>query len=211
MTVAVLDELLDALLMVAPRLEGSDQVLAAGVYRLLARGAPVPIDTLAAATRLAPEHVQQRLGGWSGVGRNPRDEIVAFWGLCLQETVHALDLPQGPRVYGWCAWDTLFLPQLLQVTARVHSLDPENGETLDLTVSPEQIIRRSNDDAMVSFVHPNEACRDDIMANFCHEVYFFTDPDSAAPWIDAHPETFVVSLDDAFDLGQSWNHARALT
>ncbi len=158
MTVPMLDQLLDALLGVAPPLEGSDPLLAASVYRLLAGGAPVDDATLAAATGLSPEHTRGRLGGWSGVGRNPQGGIVAFWGLCLHETAHALDLLQGQRVYAWCAWDTLFLPQLLQVTAQVHSLDPQNGHTLDLTVSPQRVIRRSHNDMVVSFVHPNEAC-----------------------------------------------------
>jgi Alkylmercury lyase len=117
----------------------------------------------------------------------------------------------GQRVYAWCAWDTLFLPQVLQVTARVHSVDPQNGKTLDLTVSPQRVIRRSHNDMVVSFIHPNEACREDIVANFCHQVYAFTDPDSATTWVDAHPGTFFVSLDDAFNLGQHWNRARGLS
>jgi alkylmercury lyase len=210
-TVPVLEQLLDALLGVAPTLEGSDGLLAASVYRLLARGAPVDDATLAAATGLSPEHLRHRLDAWSGVGRNPQDEIVAFWGLCLHETAHALDLPDGQRVYAWCAWDTLFLPQLLQVTVQVHSIDPHNGHTLDLTVSPQGVMRRSHNDAVVSFVHPDEACREDIVANFCHQVFFFTDLDSATPWFDSHRGTFPVSLDDAFDLGQHWNRARALS
>ncbi len=211
MTVPVLDQLLDALLGVAPTLEGSDRLLAASVYRLLARGAPVDDATIAATTGLSPEHIRDRLDGWSGVGRNPQDEIVAFGGLCLQETAHALDLPHGERVYAWCAWDTLFLPQLLEVTAQVHSIDPHNGHILDLTVSPHRVVRRSHNDAVVSFVHPSEACREDIVANFCHQVFFFTDPDSATPWLDSHPGTFSVSLDDAFNLGRHWNRARALS
>lgn len=211
MTVPVLDELLNALLGVAPPLEGSDPLLAASVYRLLGRGEPVDGAALAATTGLSPTHIRGRLDSWSGVGRNPQDELVAFWGLCLPETAHALDLPHGQRVYAWCAWDTLFLPQLLEVTARVHSLDPQNGETLDLTVSPQRVIRRSHNDMVVSFIHPNEACREDIVANFCHQVYAFTDPDSATTWVDAHPGTFFVSLDDAFNLGQHWNRARGLS
>jgi len=46
--------------------------------------------------------------------------------------------------------------------------------------------------------------------NFYQYLHFFTDPDSAAHWLSAHDETFLLELDAAFELGRRWNAARGL-
>ena len=44
----------------------------------------------------------------------------------------------------------------------------------------------------------------DVIGSFCHFVHCFTGEPSALAWTDAHPGTFVLSLDDAITLGQAW-------
>jgi alkylmercury lyase len=34
----------------------------------------------------------------------------------------------GLTLWTWCAWDSLFIPEILAQTARVASRDPETGE-----------------------------------------------------------------------------------
>ena len=45
----------------------------------------------------------------------------------------------GHTLSTWCAWDTLFIPEILGCSARVTSADPENGETVHLVVTPGRI------------------------------------------------------------------------
>jgi len=60
--------------------------------------------------------------------------VTGFWGLSLHETTHCLEV-SGKTLYGWCAWDTLFIPELLGSTARIISICPVTGKEIQLTVS----------------------------------------------------------------------------
>jgi hypothetical protein len=44
--------------------------------------------------------------------------------------------------------------------------------------------------------------RDDVIESFCHYVLLFASRDAADVWIAEHPGTFVLDLEEAFDLGQ---------
>jgi Alkylmercury lyase len=54
------------------------------------------------------------------------------------------------------------------------------------------------------------------MASFCHYIFFFPERESAAAWTAHHPDTRVISVSDAFELGRRmvaarWYPARAKT
>ena len=40
---------------------------------------------------------------------------------------------------------------------------------------------------------------------FCHFIHFFSSEQEAAPWIERHPGTFVLTVEQAFELGQITN------
>ncbi|MGH7575101.1 MAG: organomercurial lyase [Longimicrobiales bacterium] len=45
----------------------------------------------------------------------------------------------------WCAWDSLFIPELLGEAARVQSTDPETGEVVRcVTACPSPCIIRTD-------------------------------------------------------------------
>lgn len=43
------------------------------------------------------------------------------------------------------------------------------------------------------------------MASFCHYVFFFESRESGEAWASDHPDTFVVSVDDAVTLAHQLN------
>ena len=88
------------------------QQLAISVYRLLAEGEPVDRDRLAIRTGLTREHVTELLGALPGVYLDDSDRVIGFWGLTIQPMAHRL-LVDDRVLYAWCAWDTLFLPELI--------------------------------------------------------------------------------------------------
>lgn len=71
---------------------------------------------------------------------------------------------------------------------------------------------RLEDGGVVDLTHPGvvlsfklvDEWTNDVVGSFCHFVHYFTDERSARVWTDAHPGTFVLSLDDAITLGQVW-------
>jgi alkylmercury lyase len=208
MTAATVD-LSAALIAAAPTLDDDDRRLARALYRNLATGEPVTDDALAKAVNRQTNDVRATLASWPGVYRDDADRIIGFWGLALVEMPHQLNV-NGRQLFAWCAWDTLFLPAVLNATARIESRDPHNGNTVRLTVDPDRIADRSHPNMVVSFLVPQEPLAGDVITDFCHYVHFFTDTQSASAWTAVHDGTFAVALDDAFELGRQWNPARGL-
>ena len=45
----------------------------------------------------------------------------------------------------------------------------------------------------------------DVIQTFCHFVHFFTSGEAGESWTAEHPGTFLLSLEDAFELGRLVN------
>ncbi len=204
-----LDDLTDALVAAVPALDEHSRPLALALFRGLARGRPVPDTMLAAETHFPIDQVRSTLASWPGVFRDNDEHIIGFWGLARSEMPHALDV-NGIHLYAWCAWDTLFLPGILRADAFVQSQDPQSGESVTLTVTADKVLERSHERMVVSFLAPDERFDSNVITSFCHYIHFFTSPDNAAPWLASHSGTFLLELDDAFELGRRWNAARGL-
>jgi alkylmercury lyase len=117
---------------------------------------------------------------------------------------HRLEV-DGRELFAWCAWDTLFLPGVLGATARVRSRCPTTGETISLVVSPERVVETSHPDAVVSFLLPDRDFDADVIQSFCHFVHLFASPEAGHAWTAEHPGTFLLSLEEAFELGRLVN------
>jgi alkylmercury lyase len=62
--------------------------------------------------------------------------MIGFRGLALPAMPHRLQV-DGRTLHAWCAWDTLFLPQLIGKPAGVESTCPTTEQTIRLTVTPD--------------------------------------------------------------------------
>ena len=137
--------------------------------------------------------------------RNAEGEIVGHMGLTQADHPHRFEV-DGRELHAWCAWDTLFLPQLLGKTARVTSQDPATGSTVTLTVTPDGV-ESVEDGVIVSVVFPRvedgEAMgAEQLQEIFCSFVHFFTDLEAAARWFEQRemPVSFLTPA-EAFELG----------
>ncbi len=104
--------------------------------------------------------------------------------------------------------DTFEHPELLGGTAAIESRDPETDELVRLTVSATRIEAAEPKGIMVSMVRPQtwdvtSAAR--IMASACHFIFFFASHTSGERWQAKHPETVLLSLDEAFALAKRSN------
>jgi alkylmercury lyase len=175
----------------------------------LARGEPVSTAQIADATGLATDRVEESLGSWPLVLWDDQDRVVGFWGLHVHhiELTHAMEV-DGTTVYGWCAWDTLFITEILGREIHVESTDPHDGTTIRLTVTPDAVTRLNPEDAVVSLLLPEDGFTDDAIQRFCHRIHFFASPDSAERWMADRPGMFSIPVDKAFELGQLTNRLR---
>ncbi len=209
MSSQIVEQLLDCL----PTFTADEQAVALAAYRELALGEPVSTARLASATGRPEADVREILERPHLKSLTYSDDtgIVGFGGLAVRKMHHRFTV-DGRQLYTWCAWDSLFIPPILDRPAEVASPCPTTGETVRVVLSPKGVQSIEPETAVMSFLMPDaSAFGGDVqqtMSSFCHFVYFFASPDAAAPWIDNHPGTVVMSIADGFRLGALMNETR---
>lgn len=178
-----------------------DAPLALALLRLLAKGRAVGLSALARAVDRDQGSVCAQVDQWPNVERDDDDAIIGFSGLTLRATTHRFKVRDQP-LHTWCAWDTLFLPSLLDTTASVHSTCPITGAMVELVVAPSGITASSPQEVSVSFPPLRATDPRDITSSFCCHVHFLAGADAAASWRIANPDGYVLGLNAAFTLGQ---------
>jgi len=193
-----------------PTLNLFEQRLSLELYRLLAEGEPVPRTKLAQRLECAVEAVNDVLDGWPGVFSDDQQRVVGYWGLAIPAAYaspHRVIIGSR-RLSAWCAWDTLFLPQLLGQTTKIESTGP-GGFTVHLTVTPECVEHLDPVSIHMSFLLPDVAkVQKDVASTFCHFVHFFPTREAGQSWTARHSRTLLLSIEDAYDLARRKNQAQ---
>lgn len=206
-TVAQYWKALDAAL---PTFSPEEQRAAVTLYRELAKGQPIDAAQLGKALGVAADEARSFLSRESfnafvypdGDGR-----VLGFGGLAAVPMHHRLEVDDR-TLWTWCAWDSVFIPEILGKRAHVLSPDPETGEPVRLVVTPHGIESAEPESAVLSFLLPDAddfVNSSNIMAKFCHFIFFFTSRASGERWMAKHPGTFLYSLHDAFALAKRFN------
>lgn len=194
----------------SPDLDDEGKRIAINTYRLLAGGEPVTTTQIADAAGVPVDRVDETLGSWPLVLRDDEDRIVGFWGIHVDhiEPTHAMTF-DGTTVHGWCALDTLFIPEILDQEVEVKSSDPVNGTEIRVTVTPDGLTNLEPAEAVVSFLLPDgEGFTDDAIARFCHKIYYFASPRTADEWIGDRPGLYQMPAGVAFRLAKAFNRER---
>ncbi|MGQ0569385.1 MAG: organomercurial lyase [Armatimonadota bacterium] len=197
-------ELADKIVGAVPRFDAIGQKMAVALYRLLSEGDPVPLNRLADVVALPADAVRDTLAKWP-VFFDDKGAVIGFGGLTVVEMPPHRFVVDGRSLYTWCAWDSLFIPGVLGKPARVESVCPVTKEQISLEVGPDGVRRVDPPTVVVSFLTPDRTFDRNVIVNFCHFVHFFRSAEVAASWILQHPGTFLLSIDEAFALGQLTN------
>ena len=189
-------------------LNDTEQRISAQIYRLLAKGEPVPVAQIASTLDLPLSKVEEVVSQWSGFYFNDDKAIVGYWGLSLGKTPHRFEV-DGNTLYTWCAWDALFIPQIIGKTARVESTDAMTKEKIHITVSPDGIESVEPGTAVTSLMMPNtDEIRSDVIKSFCHYLHFFSSEATAREWIgsnDKSDDLIILSIEEGFKIGADKN------
>jgi len=133
--------------------------------------------------------------------------VVGIAGLSQNQHPHRFTV-NGIRLATWCAWDSLFLPVMLQQTALVSSQCPATGEVIRLTITPEGVTSYQPESAAISIVIPQPTTKglesvEEIWTTFCHQIHFFASPQAAQEWVAARAqEIAILTIEEAFELGR---------
>ncbi len=200
-----LDELAAAYNSALPKFDPEEQRISIQVYRLLAKGRPVSRESLAESLNYHINKVNAILDNWFGVYFDDDKNIIGYWGLALQEMPHRFEV-EGKTLYTWCAWDSLFIPELIRKAAHVVSTDPISKDKIRLTVTPDGIAELNPPGAVMSHVKPEATIIDEnVIQGFCHYIFFFTSAETGSKWTSQHKNTSVISIEDAFLLAKRKN------
>ena len=206
-----LDELATSIVKCFPSLNLLEQRLSLDLYRLLAEGQPVPRTALAKQLEISIETVNRILDGWPGVFSDGEQRIVGYWGLSIPaayRSTHTMKM-NGRTLAAWCAWDTLFLPQLVGHTAEIESASPNNAGTVRLSITPQHVERVEPVEARMSVLVPDaQEMQKNVVTSFCHFVHFFPSRQAAESWTGKHAGTFLLSIHEAHVLARLKNQAQ---
>jgi alkylmercury lyase len=152
------------------------------------------------------ERAEELLSSWPGVFRDRQRRIIGFWGLTIHDFgPHRLRVDRV-ELSAWCAWDTLFLPEVLARPADVRSRSPQDHEPISLRVSPHRIEASSPEAIVRSMVPARQS--DDFIRSFCHHIHFFASAVEGERWIADRTGAFLMELAAAFELGRHVNRER---
>ncbi len=187
---------------------GEEQRLGLEIYRQLAQGEPVLRSKLAEALEAPTDTVDELLEHpnlRSLTYTDKQGRIIGFGGLAVREMPHRFRI-DGRTLYTWCAWDSLFLPSILDLEAEVDSPAPGGTVRVHLKVARDGVKEVQPRNAVMSFLLPSaQTFQADVlkaMASFCHYIFFFPNRENAAAWSRSHPDTTVISVSEAFELGR---------
>ena len=194
-----------------PQFLPEEQEVAVALYHELAKGRAVDAAQLGRALGISPEEsaaLLQRDSIRDFTYPDDQGRVLGFGGLAAAPMHHQFEV-DGRKLSTWCAWDGLFIPGILGRAARITSADPESGELVRLVVTPDRIEAAEPPGAVVSFVLSDAevfgTSAANVMAKFCHFIFFFSSRLSGESWVAKHPGTFLYSLDEAFVLAKRLN------
>lgn len=193
-----------------PEFSSEEQRVAIVLCRELAKGKPLSLEGLARALHATPAECRQLIESdplKPFVHIRDDGRIVGFFGLSVVPMHHKL-LIGGRTLWSWCAFDSVFIPELLGETARIESPDPETGKVIRLTITPNGIEAFEPESAVVSLLRPNfSECTsaENVIGKFCHFVFFFVSRKSGERWMRKHPGTFLYPLDEVQRLARRHN------
>ena len=192
---------------VFPVLDLFERRLSLELYRLLSIGEPVTRAVLAERLQVSGVIVDRILDRWPGLFSDSDRRIVGYWGLSLPaayKSPHQLTI-HGQRLSAWCAWDTLFLPELLGKPAEVESRSPGGG-AVKLVVTPTEVDHVEPTDAQLSFLILDAGqVQNDIVSAFCHFVHFFPSRPAGEAWAAQYAGAFILSVAEAHAIARRKN------
>lgn len=156
--------------------------------------------TLQTSLQLSQTVLGQRLAKLPDTEFDPAGNIVG-WGVTLVPTAHRFQI-RGQQLYTWCAFDTVLFPPSLRVPAQVQSMCPTTGHLITFVATPEGVIKElTPTSAVLSLILPAKRS-DCVRGTFCEQSLFFQSEQAASPFLAAHPEAVLLSVEEAASVGR---------
>jgi len=175
--------------------------LAGQLLWLLAEGRPVSPEQIAEALCVSREEAMTILRESPGVELDDGGNVVGCFGLALTPTPHHFQIGDN-ELFTWCALDALFLPIVLNKSARVDSSCAVTGARVRVAVSPNAIEMVEPAGAVMAIIVPETSeVRCGVRHAFCDNVHFFSSSEAASEWAAERKGATILSVENAYRLG----------
>jgi alkylmercury lyase len=188
-----------------PNLKKEERQISKFLYQKLALGRSVPIETIANELQKPIQDIQDHLKQMAYVEYSAASEISAYRGVTLNQTKHNV-FHNNSKIYTWCAFDTLFLADLLAKPVSISSNCPTCFKAIACKVTDHDLTNFKSTDIVMSFIIPNKVdiC-EDLQNAFCCKVHFFCNEQCGSEWINLSSEIGFFDLADSLVIAQERN------
>lgn len=170
------------------------------IIQQVAHGNPVTKADLQVSLHLSPDELERRLAHLPDTEFDQQGNILG-WGVTLLPTPHQFQL-DGKALYTWCAFDTVLFPPSLQRSARVLSSCAQTGHPIAFVATPDGVVKDLTPaGSVMSLILPAERS-ECVRETFCSQSLFFQSKQFASPFLAAHPEAILLSVEEAALVGR---------
>ena len=176
------------------------------VYRLLSVGEPATPEAVASLAGMSVAEAGDVMAGLPTAARRGT-AVTGFLGLQQSPAAHRLRFA-GAVCGTWCAWDTLFVPELVGRFARAESRCPVTGVEIVVEIDPSTgVVSADPHDTLLTFLAQPRPYAGEIADQFCRWMHFVGGPAAADCWAAAaeRPDVIVLTLSAGVEVGRLTN------
>jgi alkylmercury lyase len=200
-----LQSTVEQLLELLPNLNVEERQISKFLYQKLSLGRPVSIESIADEFHKSIQEIQVLLKQMAYVEYSATGEISAYRGVTLNQTRHYL-FHNNFKIYTWCAFDTLFLADLLVEPVSIASNCPTCGKRIAFDVNDRNITSSKESDTVMSFIIPDKVDYCENLQNaFCCKVHFFCNQQCGSEWVNLSHEISFFDLAESLVIAQERN------
>ena len=188
-----------------PDLNKDERRISKFLYQNLALGKSISVGTIAKFLQIPLQDTRAHLKQMKYVEYDAAGEISAYRGVTLNPTKHYL-VHNNVNIYTWCAFDTLFLAELLAEPVRIFSNCPTCGKAVACEISDRNLINSIDSALVMSFIIPSKVDLSDNLQNaFCCKVHFFCNQQCGNEWLNLSPEIVFFDLVESLEIARERN------
>lgn len=200
---------IEGLINLLPQLKKETRVLARLIYLELAKGKPVTFEQLENISGYPEAQLTTILDELNYLEYDHNQAIVAYRGITLTPTPYRIEidfLTEKTIVFSWCAFDALFLADLLQQNLTIFAECPSCHQAIKLTFVNNKNHNSAKYHHYMSFILPSrDNYNQDLVNSFCGYIHFYCDEICVANAPNKLTDIQFFSISDAMKVAKQRN------
>ncbi len=172
-----LQSAIDGLIDLLPQLNKDCRDLSQLLYFELVKGKAVTLQHLKSISGYSEARLITLLSQLNYLHYNDDRAIVAYRGITLMPTQYRIEIDfftEKTVVFTWCAFDSLFLADLLKQNLTIFAECPTCHQAIKLALANNKTFDSTKYPLYMSFILPSrDSYNQDLVNSFCDNIHFF--------------------------------------